>query len=113
MSILLVLFVFFFFLIKVLPAILFVKSNNAQSCENTRFMRLALMYYNARLKKKKMKALIPQVIQAIYFGVLSILCAGSLMISRGSLDRYSLVSFVTSLLFLIQPIQVLLSRFSF
>ena len=80
MSILLVLFVFFFFLIKVLPAILFVKANNAQSCENTRFKRLALMDYNARLKKKKMKALIPQVIQAIYFGVLSILCAGSLMI---------------------------------
>ncbi|KAH1227956.1 hypothetical protein AAZX31_10G069000 [Glycine max] len=93
------------YLNEVLPAILFVKANNAQSCENTRFKRLALMDYNARLKKKKMKALIPQVIQAIYFGVLSILCAGSLMISRGSLDRYSLVSFVTSLLFLIQPIQ--------
>lgn len=93
------------YLNEVLPAILFVKANNAESCEITRFKRLALMDYSAKLKKKKMKALIPQIIQAIYFGVLSILCAGSLMISKGSFDRYSLVSFVTSLLFLIQPIQ--------
>ena len=64
---------FLFFLIKVLPAILFVKANNEESCKNTRFKRLALVDYTARQKKKKMKALIPQIIQAIYFGVLSIL----------------------------------------
>ncbi|KAL2323073.1 hypothetical protein Fmac_027452 [Flemingia macrophylla] len=93
------------YLNEVLPAILFVKANNAESCENTRFKRLALLDYSAKLKKKKMKALIPQIIQAIYFGILAILCAGSLVISKGSFDRYSLVSFVTSLLFLIQPIQ--------
>ncbi|XP_020236870.1 ABC transporter B family member 29, chloroplastic isoform X2 [Cajanus cajan] len=93
------------YLNEVLPAILFVKANNAESCENTRFTRLALMDYSAKLKKKKMKALIPQIIQAIYFVVLAILGAGSLVISRGSFDRYSLVSFLTSLLFLIQPIQ--------
>ncbi|KAL2603717.1 hypothetical protein AAZV13_09G025300 [Glycine max] len=58
---------------KVLPAILFVKANNEESCKNTRFKRLALVDYTARQKKKKMKALIPQIIQAIYFGVLSIL----------------------------------------
>ncbi|KAH1231765.1 ABC transporter B family member 29, chloroplastic [Glycine max] len=57
----------------VLPAILFVKANNEESCKNTRFKRLALVDYTARQKKKKMKALIPQIIQAIYFGVLSIL----------------------------------------
>ncbi|KAK7392623.1 hypothetical protein VNO78_21067 [Psophocarpus tetragonolobus] len=93
------------YLNEMLPAILFVKANNAESCENSKFKRLALIDYSAKLKKKKMKALIPQIIQAIYFGVLSILFAGSMMISRGSFDRYSLVSFVTSLLFLIQPIQ--------
>ncbi|RDX92815.1 ABC transporter B family member 29, chloroplastic, partial [Mucuna pruriens] len=93
------------YLNEVLPAILFVKANNAESCENTRFKRLALMDYSAKLKKKKMKALIPQIIHAIYFGVLSILCASSLVISRGSFDRYSLASFMTSLLFLIEPIQ--------
>ncbi|XP_027364889.1 ABC transporter B family member 29, chloroplastic isoform X2 [Abrus precatorius] len=93
------------YLNEVLPAILFVKANNAESCENARFKRLAMMDYSAKLKKRKMKAVIPQVIQAIYFGILSILCAGSVMISRGSFDRYILVSFVTSLLFLIGPIQ--------
>lgn len=96
-----------------LPAILFVKANNAELCESARFKRLALTDYSAKLNKKRMKAIIPQVIQAIYLGVLSILCAGSLVISRGSFDRRSLISFVTSLLFLIEPIQVLLSWFSF
>ncbi|XP_061374546.1 ABC transporter B family member 29, chloroplastic [Gastrolobium bilobum] len=93
------------YLNEMLPAILFVKANNAELCESARFKRLALMDYSAKLNKKKMKAVIPQVIQAIYFGTLSILCAGSLVISRGSFDRCSLVSFVTSLLFLIEPIQ--------
>lgn len=96
-----------------LPAILFVKANNAELLESARFRRLALIDNSAKLNKKRMKAVIPQVIQAVYFGVLSILCAGSVVISKGSFDRYSLVSFVTSLLFLIEPIQVLLSWFSF
>lgn len=89
------------------------KANNAELSECARFKRLALVDCSAKLKKKRMKAVIPQVIQAIYFGVISILCAGSVVISRGSFDRCSLVSFVTSLLFLIEPIQVLLSWFSF
>lgn len=91
-----------------LPAILFVKANNAELSESVRFKKLALMDYSAKLNKKRMKAVIPQVIQAIYFGALSMICAGSVVISRGSFDRSSLVSFVTSLLFLIEPIQVLL-----
>lgn len=93
------------YLNEMLPAYLFVKANNAESLESVRFKRLALMDFSAMLNKKRMKAVIPQVIQAIYFGVLSILCAGSVVISRGSFDRCSLVSFVTSLLFLIEPIQ--------
>ncbi|KAL5067683.1 hypothetical protein RYX36_018570 [Vicia faba] len=93
------------YLNEILPAILFVKANNAELLESTRFRRLALMDNSAKLNKKRMKALIPQVIQAIYFGVLSILCTGSVVISKGSFDRCSLVSFVTSLLFLIEPIQ--------
>ncbi|CAJ2672720.1 unnamed protein product [Trifolium pratense] len=93
------------YLNEILPAILFVKANNAELLESVRFKRLALIDNSAKLNKKRMKAVIPQVIQAIYFGVLSILCAGSAVISRGSFDRSSLVSFVTSLLFLIEPIQ--------
>ncbi|XP_004494042.1 ABC transporter B family member 29, chloroplastic [Cicer arietinum] len=93
------------YLNEMLPAILFVKTNNAELLESARFKKLALTDYSAKLNKKRMKALIPQVIQAIYFGVLSLLCSCSVMISRGSFDRRSLVSFVTSLLFLIEPIQ--------
>ncbi|KAK7267995.1 hypothetical protein RIF29_20677 [Crotalaria pallida] len=93
------------YLNEMLPAILFVKANNGELCERVRFKKLAQIDYSAKLNKRRMKAVIPQVIQAIYFGILSILCAGSLMISRGSFDGYRLVSFVTSLLFLIEPIQ--------
>ncbi|CAL0299402.1 unnamed protein product [Lupinus luteus] len=93
------------YLNEILPAVLFVKSNNGELCERARFKRLAHIDYSAKLNKKRMKAVIPQVIQAIYFGILSILCAGSVMISRGSFDGSRLVSFVTSLLFLIEPIQ--------
>ncbi|CAK8571379.1 unnamed protein product [Lathyrus sativus] len=93
------------YLNEMLPTILFVKSNNAELLESARFRRLALIDNSAKLNKKRMKAVIPLVIQAVYFGVLSIICAGSVVISKGSFDRCSLVSFVTSLLFLIEPIQ--------
>ncbi|KAJ9181376.1 hypothetical protein P3X46_009513 [Hevea brasiliensis] len=90
---------------EVLPAIVFVKANNAELCESARFQRLAYADLSEHLKKKKMKALIPQIIQIIYFGALFTLCCGSLVISRGCFDGCSLVSFVTSLVFLIEPIQ--------
>ncbi|XLU46929.1 ABC transporter B family member 29, chloroplastic [Arachis ipaensis] len=93
------------YLNEMLPAIFFVKANNAELCESARFKRLAQIDYHAKLNKRRMKAAIPQVIQAIYYGTLSILCAGSLLISRGSFDGHSFISFVTSLLFSIEPIQ--------
>lgn len=82
------------------------KANNAELCESARFKRLAWIDFLGHLNKKRMKAVIPLIIQAIYFGVLFVLCAGSLVVSRGSFDSYNLVSFVTSLLFLVEPIQV-------
>ncbi|XP_028795543.1 ABC transporter B family member 29, chloroplastic isoform X3 [Neltuma alba] len=93
------------YLNEVLPAILFVKANNADMYESSRFKRLARIDFFERLNKKRMKAVIPQIIQAIYFGVLFVLCAGSIVVSRGSFNGCNLVSFVTSLLFLIEPIQ--------
>ncbi|XP_054785006.1 ABC transporter B family member 29, chloroplastic [Prosopis cineraria] len=93
------------YLNEVLPAILFVKANNAELSESGRFKRLARIDFFECLNKKRMKAVIPQIIQAIYFGVLFILCAVSIVISRGSFSSCNLVSFVTSLLFLIEPIQ--------
>ncbi|XP_031247214.1 ABC transporter B family member 29, chloroplastic-like [Pistacia vera] len=93
------------YLNEVLPAILFVKANNAELCESARFQRFAHSDLSERLKKKKMKALIPQIVQIIYFGALFILCAGSLLVSSGSFDACTMVSFITSLAFFIEPIQ--------
>ncbi|KAG8648685.1 hypothetical protein MANES_08G026400v8 [Manihot esculenta] len=90
---------------EVLPAIVSVKANNAERLESARFQRLAHDDLSEHLKKKKMKALIPQIIQIIYFGALFTLCCGSLVISQGCFDGCSMVSFVTSLVFLIEPIQ--------
>lgn len=81
------------------------KANNGELSEHARFQRLAYTDFSQHLAKKKMKALIPQIIQIIYFGVLCVLCVGSLVISRGSFDGCSMVSFVTSLVFLVEPIQ--------
>ncbi|KAB2087105.1 hypothetical protein ES319_A04G080000v1 [Gossypium barbadense] len=88
-----------------LPAIFFVKANTGELSEHARFQRLAYTDFSRHLAKKKMKALIPQIIQIIYFGVLCVLCVGSLVVSRGSFDGCSMVSFVTSLVFLVEPIQ--------
>ena len=85
------------------------KANNAELCESVRFRRLARVDLSKRLKKKKMKALVPQIVQIIYFGVLLMYCVGSLVISSGSFNCSSIVSFVTSLVLLIEPIQVMLS----
>ncbi|XP_057488714.1 ABC transporter B family member 29, chloroplastic-like isoform X3 [Actinidia eriantha] len=93
------------YLNEVLPSILFVKANNAELSEGARFRWLAHADLSEHLNKKKMKALVPQIIQMIYFGELLIFCVGSLVVSGGSLDCCGMVSFVTSLVFLIEPIQ--------
>lgn len=84
------------------------KANNSEQCESARFRRLAHTNLSEQLKKRKMKALIPQITQIVYFGGLFIFCAGSLLVSSGSFDGCSMVSFVTSLSFLVEPIQVVL-----
>ena len=82
------------------------KANNAERCENARFHRLAQADLCEHLKKKNMKALIPQIIQFMYFGALFLFCACYLSISRGSFNGRDIISFVMSLVFLIEPIQV-------
>ncbi|XP_002530326.2 ABC transporter B family member 29, chloroplastic [Ricinus communis] len=93
------------YLNEVLPAILFVKANNGELCESARFQRLAHADLTEHFKKKNMKVLIPQIIQIIYFGALFMLCCGSMVVSCGCFDGCSMVSFVTSLVFLVEPIQ--------
>ncbi|KAK9127802.1 hypothetical protein Syun_016599 [Stephania yunnanensis] len=91
---------------EILPSMLLVKANNAELCEGVRFRRLALADLSENLKKKKMKALIPQIIKMIYAGAVLTFCAGSLIIWRGSSNGSNIVSFVTSLFLLIEPIQM-------
>ncbi|KAF5747796.1 ABC transporter family protein [Tripterygium wilfordii] len=93
------------YLNEVFPAILFIKASNAELRESVRFQKLANADLYEHLKKKKMKALTPHIIQITYFGALCVLCVGSLVVSRGSFDLCSMVSFLTSLVFLIEPIQ--------
>lgn len=85
------------------------KASNAELSEKTRFEKLAHTDLCERLQKKKMKALIPQIIQIIYFGGLSMLCVGPMVLCSSSVDISSIVSYVTSSIFLIEPIQVILS----
>lgn len=94
------------YLNEVLPSILFVKANNAELGESSRFQSLASADLLEHLKKKKMKALIPHIVQIIFSGLLVACCAGSLMISGGSVDFPATFSFITSLVLLIEPIQL-------
>ncbi|XP_059306595.1 ABC transporter B family member 29, chloroplastic [Lycium ferocissimum] len=94
------------YLNEILPSILFVKVNNAESCESKKFQSLAFADLSATMGKKKLKAFIPQLIQALYFGVLFTFSAGTLLFSKGSFDGSAMVSFVTSLVLLISPIQL-------
>ncbi|VVB13120.1 unnamed protein product [Arabis nemorensis] len=93
------------YLNEVLPAILFVKANNAESLESVRFQRFARADQTERFKKKKMKSLIPQIVQVIYLGSLSVFCVGAMTLSGSSLSSGAIVSFMTSLAFLIEPVQ--------
>lgn len=82
------------------------KANNGESNERIRFQSLASADLSARLKKKQTKVLIPQIVQIMFFGVLFLLGATSIVVSKGSLNCSVLVSFMTSLFLLIDPIQV-------
>ncbi|XP_024019685.1 ABC transporter B family member 29, chloroplastic [Morus notabilis] len=93
------------YLNEIFPAFLFLKANYGEGIENARFEKLARTDLSERLRKKKMKVLIPQIVQIMYFGALFLFCVGSLAISRGSFDGRGMISFITSLVFLIEPIQ--------
>ncbi|XP_076923692.1 ABC transporter B family member 29, chloroplastic-like [Bidens hawaiensis] len=90
------------YLNEVLPAVLFVKANNAEYNECIRFSRLAHDDLYKRLNKKRMKTLVPQIVQLTLFGVLLAIFIGS---SVAATDFSSVISFVTSLVLLIEPIQ--------
>ncbi|XP_072950851.1 ABC transporter B family member 29, chloroplastic isoform X2 [Typha angustifolia] len=93
------------YLNEVLPSMLTVKANNGESKESLRFQRLALDDLVKNLRKKKMKALIPQTVHGMYIGGLLVLCAMSLIVSRNSFDASNCLSFLMALALLVEPIQ--------
>ncbi|XP_057871543.2 ABC transporter B family member 29, chloroplastic isoform X2 [Cryptomeria japonica] len=96
------------FLNEVLPAMIIVKAHNAEDCELWRFKKLAEADRNAHLSKKKLKAFIPELVGVAYAGTALILVlAGSWIISCGAFNGADMVSFVTSLALLVEPIQAI------
>ncbi|KAL6550117.1 hypothetical protein OROMI_020605 [Orobanche minor] len=93
------------YLNEVFPSILFVKANNAEANERIRFQSLASADLSACLKKKQMKVLFSQIVQIMFIGVLFVFGAISLVVSRVSFNCSATVSFSTSLILLIEPIQ--------
>lgn len=93
------------FMFQVIPSILAVKAYNVELNESMRFQRLAQDDLQKLLRKRKMKALMPHLVQALYIGGLLLFCAGSLAVSRNSFDASSFLSFVMALTLLIEPIQ--------
>ncbi|KAL4183101.1 hypothetical protein AMTRI_Chr11g153480 [Amborella trichopoda] len=93
------------YLNEVLPSMIVVKAYNAETCESLRFQKLAHDDLSQHLRKKTMKAFIPQVIQVIYVGIIFVFCVGSLVVSGGAFDGSHIVSFITSVFLLIAPVQ--------
>lgn len=94
------------YLNEVLPSMIIVKAYNAEDCEHRRFEKLANADRDAHISKRKLKAFIPEVITSVYAGTILILFwVGSWVISCGTFNGVGMVSFVTSLVLLIEPIQ--------
>ncbi|KAJ7544789.1 hypothetical protein O6H91_09G093300 [Diphasiastrum complanatum] len=96
------------YLNEVLLSIFVVKAYVAEGYEQMRFKKLAFVDYRAHLLKKKMKAFIPEVITAVYAATAVVLFGvGTWVISKGGFNASGMISFVTSLVFLIEPIQAI------
>lgn len=94
------------YLNEVLPSMIIVKAYNAEDCEHWRFEKLASADRDAHISKRKLKSFIPEVITSVYAGAILILFwVGSWVISCGTFNGAGMVSFVTSLVLLIEPIQ--------
>jgi len=84
-----------------------VKSHAAEGFESRKFERLARADWQAHLGKKRMKAFIPEIITAVYaVTIIALFGVGTWIISLGKFDGAGMISFVTSLVLLIEPIQV-------
>ncbi|GBG89430.1 hypothetical protein CBR_g49221 [Chara braunii] len=98
---------------KVLPAMLIVKAYAAERVEMERFRSLAAVDLSARLEKKRCKAMMPLAITGVYaITVMVLFAAGTWAISRRKFSGAGMVSFVTSLVLLIEPIQAVSTAYN-
>lgn len=96
------------YLAEIFPSMLIVKAYAAEGFEQWRFQRLALVDCEVRLKQKRMKAFIPEAITAVYaITAVLLFVIATWAISCGSFDGASMISFVTSLVLLMEPIQAM------
>ncbi|MCO5596308.1 hypothetical protein L7F22_050369 [Adiantum nelumboides] len=96
------------YLNEIFPSMFIVKAFAAEEFELWRFQGLALTDTEARVKKKKMKAFIPEAITAVYASTAILLFAvATWAVSHGSFNATNIISFTTSLLLLVDPIQAL------
>ncbi|CAI6012898.1 unnamed protein product [Closterium sp. NIES-65] len=92
---------------EVLPAMLLVKAHAAEPYEALLFHHLAEADRSARLRKKRLKALFPEAITAAYAAAVVVLFGvATWAVGQGGLTGAGIVSFFTSLVLLIEPIQV-------
>ncbi|CAI7776942.1 unnamed protein product, partial [Closterium sp. NIES-54] len=91
---------------EVLPAMLLVKAHAAEPYEALLFRHLAEADRSARLRKKRLKALFPEAITAAYAAAVVVLFGvATWAVGQGGLTGAGIVSFFTSLVLLIEPIQ--------
>lgn len=96
------------YLTEILPSMFVIKAHGAEVSEQWRFNRLAWTEREAQLGKKRMKAFIPEIITLVYVMTGTVLLAvGTWAISKGSFDAAGMVTFVTSLILLVEPMQAL------
>ncbi|CAI5531822.1 unnamed protein product [Closterium sp. Naga37s-1] len=91
---------------EVLLAMLLVKAHAAEPYEALLFRHLAEADRSARLQKKRLKALFPEAITAAYAAAVVVLFGvATWAVGQGGLTGAGIVSFFTSLVLLIEPIQ--------
>ncbi|CAM6127210.1 unnamed protein product [Calypogeia fissa] len=96
------------YLTEVLPSMFVIKAHGGEAAEQWRFNRLAWTEREAQLGKKRMKAFIPEMITLVYVMTGTVLLAvGTWAISKGTFDAAGMVSFITSLILLVDPMQAL------
>jgi len=92
---------------QVLPGLLAVKAQLREPFEARRFGALALGDAGARLAKKRAKALFPEAITGAYTLAVTVLFGVSAWaVGRGQLTPGGIVAFFSSLVLLVEPIQV-------